>query len=1035
MTEFCPNCGAERLANAPRGLCPTCLLKAGLDSEALSLARSQVGATVDLSARASVLETLAVSLGPVPRVLLADTDVVNGPGPVVKPSSPEMPAPADRSARLQLLGEIAHGGMGVVLKGRDVDIGRDLAVKVLLDDHRDNSDLVRRFIEEAQIAGQLQHPGVVPVYELGTFADRRPYFVMKLVKGRTLATLLDARNDPAEDLPRFLSIFESVCQTVAYAHARGVIHRDLKPSNVMVGSFGEVQVMDWGLAKVLSQGGVADEQTPVAEADASVIQTARADSDASRAGSVLGTPAYMSPEQARGDINHVDRRSDVFGLGSILCEILTGEPAFTSRDTGAILRKAARAELTGAFARLQSCGVDPELVALARDSLAAGRDDRPRDAAVVAERLTSYLTGMQERLRAAQIARAEERARAEEARRTAEAAEARARAERRARRLTAALAASVVALIGIGGGGYAVLQHQRAERRAAASKAINEALEEAAALHGQARSAPVGDVARWTEALAVARRARDLLQQGEADEMLKNRVGTFHSVLEREQADAVERARQAEADRTLLARLETIRIDLGEHLDPKRTDAEYAATFRNLGLDVDRLDPRKLGAALAGRTASIEIAADLDDWAFVRRIARRNEEGWQRLIAAASAVDPNPRRAELWSRFQQGDRAGLERLTVEAIEQTDKPPATLVLLARALGALGSHERAAEVLRVAWRRHPADFWINFELGTPTKWVLILDPLDRPSEEPLRYITAAVAIRPASAAAHHRLGVILASQYRKFDESIAEHREAIRLKPDYVPAYNSLGFSLQELGRRREAIAAWREAVRRDPTYAPAWFWLGRFLLLEGEFAAAADALRQAHQLGASDAARLLERAELYTVLEKRLPAVLKGTETPKGTIERVDFARMCFNLSLYAASARFFAEAYAEDPALTDNVEVGRRYYGAVFAAARAGCGDGKDDPPPDEAERARLRHQALSWFRDELVLWRKQLSTGPEDVRKAVREKLSYSLRGEAALAGVRDSDVLAKLPDEEQKAWRALWADVDTLLKKAQGF
>src|SRR5262249_51858562 len=161
-------------------------------------------------------------------------------------SSPEMPAPADRSARLQLLGEIAHGGMGGVLKGRDVDIGRDLAVKVLLDDHRDNSDLVRRFIEEAQIAGQFQHPGAVPVYELGTFADRRPYFVMKLVKGRTLATLLDARNDPAEDLPRFLSIFESVCQTVAYAHARGVIHRDLKPSNVMVGSFGEVQVMDWG---------------------------------------------------------------------------------------------------------------------------------------------------------------------------------------------------------------------------------------------------------------------------------------------------------------------------------------------------------------------------------------------------------------------------------------------------------------------------------------------------------------------------------------------------------------------------------------------------------------------------------------------------------------------------------------------------------------------------------------------------------------------------------------------------------------------
>src|SRR5262249_26012042 len=133
--------------------------------------------------------------------------------------------------------------------------------------------------EEAQIGGQLQHPGIVPVYELGTFPDRRPYFAMKLVKGRTLAALLRERNDPHDDLPRFLGIFEQVAQTVAYAHARGVIHRDLKPSNVMVGSFGEVQVMDWGLAKVLAEGGIADEQEraspPVEE---SVIRTLRSGS-------------------------------------------------------------------------------------------------------------------------------------------------------------------------------------------------------------------------------------------------------------------------------------------------------------------------------------------------------------------------------------------------------------------------------------------------------------------------------------------------------------------------------------------------------------------------------------------------------------------------------------------------------------------------------------------------------------------------------------------------------------------------------------
>src|SRR3954465_10839637 len=149
--------------------------------------------------------------------------------------------------------------------------------------------------------------------------------------------MLEARQDPADDRPRFLSIFEAVARTVAYAHARGVIHRDLKPSNVMVGAFGEVQVMDWGLAKVLPRGGAVDDASAGrTDAHETVIATARSggdDSDLSRAGSVLGTPAYMAPEQARGEVGRLDERCDVFALGSILCEILTGEPAFTGRTS------------------------------------------------------------------------------------------------------------------------------------------------------------------------------------------------------------------------------------------------------------------------------------------------------------------------------------------------------------------------------------------------------------------------------------------------------------------------------------------------------------------------------------------------------------------------------------------------------------------------------------------------------------------------------------------------------------------------------
>ena len=162
-----------------------------------------------------------------------------------EPTGPASPAGTSSSARLR------GAAWGQSSRARDTDLGRDLAVKVLLDQHRERPEFIRRFIEEAQIGGQLQHPGIVPVHELGVFPDQRPYFTMKLVKGHTLAALLDARRDPGEDLSRFLGVFEQVCQTMAYTHSRGVLHCDLKPGNVMVGNFGEVQVMDWGLARVL----------------------------------------------------------------------------------------------------------------------------------------------------------------------------------------------------------------------------------------------------------------------------------------------------------------------------------------------------------------------------------------------------------------------------------------------------------------------------------------------------------------------------------------------------------------------------------------------------------------------------------------------------------------------------------------------------------------------------------------------------------------------------------------------------------------
>jgi serine/threonine-protein kinase len=277
--------------------------------------------------------------------------------------------------------EIAHGGMGAILAGRDPDLGRDVAIKVLLANHLGKPGYCERFVEEARITGLLQHPGIVAVYELGALPDARPFFAMQLVDGETLDAQLAARKNPAENLPHFLTIFERVCQTIAYAHSRGVIHRDLKPLNVMVAPFGVVKVMDWGVAKVLGAPDVAPLPRPTA--DPSAADTG--------VGSVIGTPAYMSPEQAQGDNSRIDERTDVFGLGGILCAILTGQGPYPGERTRKVYARAARADLADAFGRLEAAPAARELVALAKRCLAPHRDTRPRNAQEVAAALTTYI--------------------------------------------------------------------------------------------------------------------------------------------------------------------------------------------------------------------------------------------------------------------------------------------------------------------------------------------------------------------------------------------------------------------------------------------------------------------------------------------------------------------------------------------------------------------------------------------------------------------------------------------------------------------
>jgi serine/threonine-protein kinase len=397
------------------------------------------------------------SLGDLRPVLLKEAEGESAH--IVQPKSDAMPPPEQTGDRYQLQGEIARGGMGAVLRGRDVDLGRDLAVKVLLEQHAHRPEVARRFVEEAQIGGQLQHPGVVPVYDIGRFGDR-PFFTMQLVKGETLAALLGERTNVTTDRPRFLAIALQVAQTVAYAHAKGVIHRDLKPANIMVGAFGEVQVMDWGLAKVLADGGIADEERANRERerpeDVTTIRTARSSGSGfgteTEVGSLLGTPAYMPPEQANGHVANLDRRADVFGLGAILCEILTGKPPYVGRSSEEVRRKACNGDLADATARLDACAADAELIVLTRTCLAPEAIDRPQDAQAVANGLVAYQSGVQERLHQAELAEAEAKAKAIE--------------ETKRRRLTLALAGTVLLALTLGGGGWLYVKNERDARQA-----------------------------------------------------------------------------------------------------------------------------------------------------------------------------------------------------------------------------------------------------------------------------------------------------------------------------------------------------------------------------------------------------------------------------------------------------------------------------------------------------------------------------------------------------------------------------------------
>ena len=292
--------------------------------------------------------------------------------------------------KYELRGQIAEGGMGRILKAYDKRLRRHVAMKVIRTEHGLTADDLARFIDEAQATAQLEHPNIVPTHEVGLDHEGNLFFTMRLVKGRALRDIidkLDARNPTVThefSQTRLLQIIQQICYALAYAHAKGVIHRDLKPENVMLGEFGEVLVMDWGLAKVFGRPDRAGD-----------VRTLRTDADASKTldGMVAGTPAYMAPEQARGNIADVDQQSDVFGVGAILYEMLTCRKPIRGQTTTDLLIAAAEGRVVPIETVLAGRVVPTEVLAIVRKAMAPNKPDRYANARALADDVQAYLEG------------------------------------------------------------------------------------------------------------------------------------------------------------------------------------------------------------------------------------------------------------------------------------------------------------------------------------------------------------------------------------------------------------------------------------------------------------------------------------------------------------------------------------------------------------------------------------------------------------------------------------------------------------------
>jgi tetratricopeptide (TPR) repeat protein/serine/threonine protein kinase len=709
--------------------------------------------------------------------------------PLATTDRPAPEGPGTLIGPYKLLEPIGEGGMGSVWMAQQHEPVKRLVAVKLIKAGMDSAQVIARFEAERQALALMDHAHIARVLDGGTTGGGRPYFVMDLVKGVPITRYCDEhRLTPRQRLELFLP----VCRAIQHAHQKGIIHRDLKPANVLVAlSDGQPvpKVIDFGVAKAAGQQ--LTDKTLV-----------------TGFGALVGTLEYMSPEQAEVNQLDIDTRSDIYSLGVLLYELLTGSPPFTRKDSEKaglleMLRVIREQEPTKPSAKLSTAeglptlaanrGTEPaQLTRLVRGELdwivmKALEKDRNRRY----ETANGFALDVQRYL-------ADEPVLA-----CPPSAGYRLRKFARRNKGGLAVAALVLFFLVLLGSGVGWAVRDQSARQAKVAGQVEPIFAEVDRLEKEQK---------WPAALEAARRAEAAVAGGEADPA------------------TAEWVHQRLRDLNFIDRLEQIRTtQVEEWFDSAQRDRDYARAFREYGVDVDELPVETSIDRLKARPAlAVALAAALDDWVDVRRRPPKTDAArWKRLVAVARGIDPESLRDRVraaWGQPVAKVRDDL-RWLADSINVRAQHPATLVILGRTLQRTQQPESALRILRDAQHAHPGDFWLNFQLGH-----VLAEQKDHAGA--VRFYTAAVGIHPSSSGAHNNLGIALADQ-KKLDEAIVCYRKAIELNPKLTHPHNNLGNALKDKGKVDEAIAEYRKAISLDPEYALAHNNLGSALKDKGK----------------------------------------------------------------------------------------------------------------------------------------------------------------------------------------------------------